>query len=656
MAGDVKGLTVELGGETTGLEAALKRLGKSANDINRELGQIERELKFNPTSTVLLGQKQELLAAKISATRDRLDALQQAQARVDAMFAAGEIDDGQYRRFQRDLEGTRSKLGTFEGQLRDVETAQRDAAAGANRLGDELDRAGEEARAAGAAAVTGAGGFKLSFANIAAAAAAAAAGAGAALIGLAQSVLDNADKLQIMSDATGLSAERLQELQYIGADVGVELDTIAGAQAKLTKSMNAARDGSGAQAEAFKKLGINVLDANGSLRDAKVVMGEAFDALSKMGNETERDAASMAIFGRGAQDLNPLIKLGADGIENLSQKARENGAVMSDEAVTGLDAFGDSLDQLKQGAMAQFGEWFNDILPTMQPFLDTLQGGVGGDVSLIPPELQAQLDTLGATIDEFTVTRGPEISSWFDEFIGPTMDEITAAFESVAMEVIPTITAIVDFVSANWPEIQRAIEPVMTSVRNLISGAMLQISGVIRTVMAVIRGDWGAAWEGVQTAVRGVFLQLQSTPIGQWIQAIIDTVKRVGPQFEDMRKKVAAIIDGLLAQLRGPIDKIKALLSNLNPFQRHSPSLVDNVLAGVDVIRSAYASLDGMRIGGPVLAGVSAGYGPASPMSVATSNVSTISIGSITVDGTKMTTPDFNGLIASIQMAARMEG
>ena len=59
--------------ENTGLEAALKNVGKVSNDINKELGQIEKGLKFDPSNTVLLGQKQELLGSKITETRKALD-------------------------------------------------------------------------------------------------------------------------------------------------------------------------------------------------------------------------------------------------------------------------------------------------------------------------------------------------------------------------------------------------------------------------------------------------------------------------------------------------------------------------------------------------------------------------------------------------------
>ncbi len=185
----------------------------------------------------------------------------------------------------------------------------------------------------------------------------------AGFVTLASQAISTADEIQNLADRTGLSAERLQELKYVGDDLGVELDTIAGAQAKLTKAMDAGREGTGKQAEAFKTLGVNITDSNGNLRDAKTVMMEAFDALGSVGNETERDALAMAIFGKSAQQLNPLIAAGSDELNRLSGEARKNGSVMSNEAIAGLDAFGDTMEHLKSAVLGKVGELFGKIAP-----------------------------------------------------------------------------------------------------------------------------------------------------------------------------------------------------------------------------------------------------------------------------------------------------
>lgn len=203
--------------------------------------------------------------------------------------------------------------------------------------------------------------------------------AAAAIAGLSALVMKSvgtADEMQRLSDVTGISAEELQKLNYAGSALGVELETVTGAQAKLTKSMAAASDGTGTQAEAFDTLKVSVTDINGNLRDANTVMMEAFDALNGVGNETERDALAMAIFGKSAMELNPLIKAGSAGLKELTDEAEENGSVISNEGVAALDTFGDSLDAMGLSIMGAVGSVAADFTPTLQELADVAKDDI----------------------------------------------------------------------------------------------------------------------------------------------------------------------------------------------------------------------------------------------------------------------------------------
>lgn len=114
MADVYKGLTIQFGAETTGLDAALKNISTRANAIGRELGQVNKLLKLDPKNTELLGQKQTVLAEKIATTRQKLDALKQSQSQIDAMYKSGEIDQGTYRKFQREIAATEAELKRLE--------------------------------------------------------------------------------------------------------------------------------------------------------------------------------------------------------------------------------------------------------------------------------------------------------------------------------------------------------------------------------------------------------------------------------------------------------------------------------------------------------------------------------------------------------------
>lgn len=343
MAGNIKGITIEIAGETQGLNKALEGVNKQSKDLQSELRAVDRLLKLDPTNSVLLEQKQKLLADAVGNTKGKLDTLKEAEKQVQQQFEKGKVGEEQYRAIQREVISTEQNLASLENKAKDTNAVLSD--------GKALGNLKNMALGVGAAAVA----------------------AGVAIGAMASAAMENADELQRQADVTGLSAERLQELQYAGNNLGVSLDTITGAQAKLTKSMAAAKDGTGAQADAFAALGISVVDSNGNLKDAKDVMGEAFTALNGVGNETERDALAMQIFGKSAMEMNPLIKAGGDELKKLSNEARANGAVMSNEAVAGLDTFGDTLDNLKNSILGSFGEKFAEILPKLQEFLDKLK-------------------------------------------------------------------------------------------------------------------------------------------------------------------------------------------------------------------------------------------------------------------------------------------
>src|SRR5690554_4422177 len=106
----IKGITIEIDGETKGLNKALEDVNKRSRDIQRELKQVDRLLKFNPGNTELIAQKQKLLGDQVEATREKLNRLKQAQEQVNEAFQRGEISEEQYRAFQRELIETESKL------------------------------------------------------------------------------------------------------------------------------------------------------------------------------------------------------------------------------------------------------------------------------------------------------------------------------------------------------------------------------------------------------------------------------------------------------------------------------------------------------------------------------------------------------------------
>lgn len=110
MANNIKGITVEIGGNAENLNASLKGVNGTAKDLQSELQQVQRQLKFDPTSTELLTQKGTILRESISTTEDKLKQLEAAQSDVEKQFQNGNLGEDKYRAFQRELEQTKSKL------------------------------------------------------------------------------------------------------------------------------------------------------------------------------------------------------------------------------------------------------------------------------------------------------------------------------------------------------------------------------------------------------------------------------------------------------------------------------------------------------------------------------------------------------------------
>lgn len=123
MAGNIKGITIEIGGDTQPLQNALKGVNKQAAESTKELKQIDKALKFDTGNVTLLTQKQEVLAKQVETTKEKLATLRQAQAQVEAQFKSGNIGAEQYRAFQREVETTQTVLKSYESKLEGVNQA-----------------------------------------------------------------------------------------------------------------------------------------------------------------------------------------------------------------------------------------------------------------------------------------------------------------------------------------------------------------------------------------------------------------------------------------------------------------------------------------------------------------------------------------------------
>jgi phage-related minor tail protein len=556
MAGNnIKGITVEINGETGPLDKALKGVNQTSRDLQKELREVEKGLKLDPGNTVLLAQKQELLAKSIMNTKDKLGTLKIAEEQAQRQFSQGRISEEQYRALQREVINTEQSLHRLETQ-----SMQTNAVLSSDQATGNLKNM---AKAAGVAAVA----------------------VGAAFVGMGIAAMNNADELQRQADVTGLSAERLQELQYAGNNLGVELDVITGAQAKLTKSMDAAKEGTGAQAEAFKTLGINVLDGNGHLKNAKDVMGEAFTALNKVGNETERDALSMKLFGKSAMEMNPLIKAGGDELKKLTDEAKKNGAVMSNEAVAGLDLFGDTMDNIKNSVLGSVGEKLAGLMPKLQSILDkmmelpkfiqdnstllTIIGVVIGTITLLIIAFNIQQALLAKGLTLWTWAAG--LGTTATTALGTAMTFLTSPIALVILAIVAIIAIFVlaykniegfrNIVDKSWAFIQAKTKEVFEGyIMPFIRDQLMPLfKKVFNTIGDVVKGTFalmGWAWDNILKPIfKALMFYVDNILVPAWklaFSVVGGAVKAIFNTIGDLwTKSLKPIFNGILDFISG---------------------------------------------------------------------------------------------------------
>lgn len=143
MAGNIKGITIELNGDTTKLDKALKDVNKTSRDLNKELREIDKSLKFNPGNTELLTQKQRALATAVENTKKKLDTLKNAQKQAAQALAEGKIGQDQYDALTREILKTENQLKSLEGQLAKVNSSWAQAGEKMQDVGGKMQEVGK---------------------------------------------------------------------------------------------------------------------------------------------------------------------------------------------------------------------------------------------------------------------------------------------------------------------------------------------------------------------------------------------------------------------------------------------------------------------------------------------------------------------------------
>lgn len=494
MANKIAGLTIEIGGETSGLTKALSGVNKQSKDLQAELKNVDKLLKLDPGNTELLAQKQKLLADAVGTTKSKLDTLREAEKQAQVQFAKGDVSEEQYRALQREVIKTEQDLKKLETQTKTFGSVTK----------QQLELAGKSFQDVGGK-IQGAGKSLAPISGIAA-------GAITGIVAMGVKAGQSADEINTLAKQTGLSTEEIQKFKYASEIIDVPLETLTGSMAKLTKNMGTAKEGTGEAAEAFDTLGVSITNNDGSLRSNQEVFDETIAKLGEMENSTERDAAAMDIFGKSAQDLNPLILGGADALTKLGDEAEEAGLILSQDALDSANEFNDSIDTLKATATGSFAGIGTEIASALTPMLEDLAVVVGDVMEWIRgldentiliiltvlafvAGLAPLLIIIGQVITAVgTITAAlPVLGTVFAFLTGPIGLAIAAIAAIIAIGVLlyknwDTVKAVAGEL---WTSITDTFDKIKTTVTEKIDGA----KEAVRLAIAKIKGFFNFNWK-----------------------------------------------------------------------------------------------------------------------------------------------------------------
>lgn len=530
MADKIRGITIELGGDTSGLSQALKDVNSQIDNTQKQLRDVEKLLKLDPKNTELLAQKQKLLGDQINNTKSKLDTLKQAQATMDQNGVDKNSD--QYMALQREIINTERELGNLENASKKTSEAMSGISQAADNVSQGAQKVADKTK------------------ELSGAAAAALAAIGA----LAYKTVQSADDLNTLAKQTGFSTDELQKFQYASDLVDVSMDDITGAAKKLKKAVSS-------DSKALASLGVKTRKADGSFRDINDIFYDTLAALGNIDNETERDAKAMEIFGKSADSLAGIVDDGGKALKELGQEAEDLGLIMSQDTLDSLNKVNDEIDTLKAQAKARLAETGAKAMEALTPVLEKVIGLIGRLLTFIGSLNTDQIETIIGVLA--VIAAISPLASLISKISGmvaaiPTLingvsTALTWLMANPMALVIAAIVALVVLIATKGDEIQAMLQrfddwlqsifakdwtevfgPVLGGILNGFFDKIKDVwdsikqifDGIIDFIRGVFTGDWQRAWEGVKKIFSGIMDGLAL--VFKWpLNAIISMINKI---------------------------------------------------------------------------------------------------------------------------------
>lgn len=548
MANKIKGLTVEIGGDTTKLGKALEDVNKKSRDLSSELGEVNRLLKLDPGNTDLLAQKQKILAEAVETTAEKLKKLKEAEKQVQQQFERGEVSEEQVRALQREIISTEKKMEQYESAIEDTNRALKgmddsteEVEASSGQLGETLANVAKTGMAAvataAAALVTGlvaaaesSRDYRTEMGKLDVAfttnghTSEAALGAYKEL----QGVLGETDQAVEAANHLAKLTENEQELARWTGDILPGIFATFGASLPLEGLTEAANETAkvgqvtGPLADALNWAGVSEDAFNESLKkctteqERQTLIMETLTGLYSEASEKYKETNAEVIRANQANEEWMSSMAGVGGaIEPIITDIKLMGASLLSEAVPGVQSLADAFRGLmngEDGAAADFGAAVSDL--------------VSGLISKITEALPTIAQTGMSVISAIVTAIGqqlPTVLQTGGEILFQLLSGIVSNLPSIAQGALDAIGGFVQGLQTNLPLV---LEKGRELLLNLANGIRENLPSLVSQALDILTNFAQTIYDNAPTLVQTGF-EVLSNVVAGIISAIPELIARV---------------------------------------------------------------------------------------------------------------------------------
>lgn len=548
MAGTIKGITIEIAGNTQPLNKALESVNKQSRDIQAELKQVERLLKLDPKNTELLAQKQKLLGEAVSTTKTKLDTLKEAQKQVQQQFERGEVGEEQYRALQREIIKT-------EQDLKKLETAANTTAQKLKDVGDSLKNAGDKMTSAGkdmsmkvTAPIVAAGAASFKFA----------ADLQDAMGATDQIYKASADEVKRWADSLesyyGIAeGEALEYANMMGSmlqNIGELTEEEAAKQAQtlieLAGDLTAMYGGS--TSDAVRALTGALKGNNSMLDNYGMAVNEAL---------VKTKALEMGLIAEGEQ-----LSLSAKQAATLALIMEQTAAAQGQAAREAEGASGSLRTVMTE--LKNLGTEIGEVLlPMITPFIQKLGDIVKGFGELSPETQKViiAIAAIAAAIGPLLVVLGM-MTSGLGAVIGvlPVLGGALGALAGPVGTVVAAIAALIaigvalcknwDEITAKAKELLESLKEKFTKIKDSIGNAINTVKTTVSSGLETVRNTFSSIWNSIYSTTLSVWNGIKETIRGA-INGVIGIVNSFISFWNRISLKVPEVDIPLVGKVGG---------------------------------------------------------------------------------------------------------